>query len=265
MTKWAIEYEAPAAEAFRLNHPGATTFTDNCNVILARAMANAGLQADCRASPEVLQASLPVASSWLHQRSTSLCCMGIVRVWSALAMRSTCTSMRAGGASCQESCCENELASHFAILDAFPTYLLVSTGPHDAIGTLALPLYFDGSHAVILTQPLAAQALEMADKMSGAGELPAPGQVDFIVGGPPCQGYSGMNRFNKGNWSMVQNSMVRRPVPRRAARLPTRVGEGRGSRAAACHQEQHAPSLQQCSIRHLRADSHCAAHRVSAR
>lgn len=22
------------------------------------------------------------------------------------------------------------------------------------------------------------------------------------------QGYSGMNRFNKGNWSMVQNSMV---------------------------------------------------------
>jgi len=28
------------------------------------------------------------------------------------------------------------------------------------------------------------------------------------AGGPPCQGYSGMNRFNKGNWSMVQNSMV---------------------------------------------------------
>ena len=54
VTKWAIEYEAPAAEAFRINHPGATTFTDNCNVILARAMANAGLQADCRASPEVL-------------------------------------------------------------------------------------------------------------------------------------------------------------------------------------------------------------------
>ncbi|PSC75867.1 DNA (cytosine-5)-methyltransferase 1-like [Micractinium conductrix] len=38
--------------------------------------------------------------------------------------------------------------------------------------------------------------------------LPLPGQVDFICGGPPCQGYSGMNRFNKGNWSMVQNSMV---------------------------------------------------------
>lgn len=38
--------------------------------------------------------------------------------------------------------------------------------------------------------------------------LPLPGDVEFIMGGPPCQGYSGMNRFNKGNWSMVQNSMV---------------------------------------------------------
>jgi hypothetical protein len=35
-------------------------------------------------------------------------------------------------------------------------------------------------------------------------QLPAPGEVEFIMGGPPCQGYSGMNRFNKGNWSMVQ-------------------------------------------------------------
>ena len=39
-------------------------------------------------------------------------------------------------------------------------------------------------------------------------KLPAPGEVEFLCGGPPCQGYSGMNRFNKGNWSMVQNSMV---------------------------------------------------------
>ncbi len=44
-----------------------------------------------------------------------------------------------------------------------------------------------------------------------AAALPLPGQVDMIVGGPPCQGYSGMNRFNKRNWSMVQNSMVRLP------------------------------------------------------
>lgn len=40
-------------------------------------------------------------------------------------------------------------------------------------------------------------------------QMPRPGEVDFIVGGPPCQGYSGMNRFNKSQWSTTQNSMVR--------------------------------------------------------
>jgi DNA (cytosine-5)-methyltransferase 1 len=33
-TKWAIEYEEPAGEAFRQNHPEAAVFVDNCNVIL---------------------------------------------------------------------------------------------------------------------------------------------------------------------------------------------------------------------------------------
>lgn len=54
------------------------------------------------------------------------------------------------------------------------------------------------------------QAKQQAEAMDAdmAASLPLPGQVDMIVGGPPCQGYSGMNRFNKRNWSMVQNSMV---------------------------------------------------------
>ena len=58
------------------------------------------------------------------------------------------------------------------------------------------------------------QAWEEAEKMASEvrESLPAPGQVDFLCGGPPCQGYSGMNRFNKGNWSMVQNSMVSREL-----------------------------------------------------
>lgn len=33
-TKWAIEYEEPAGEAFTKNHPEAAVFVDNCNVIL---------------------------------------------------------------------------------------------------------------------------------------------------------------------------------------------------------------------------------------
>ena len=58
---------------------------------------------------------------------------------------------------------------------------------------------------------LASQEAEELSKSLSSNEihmLPSPGEVDFICGGPPCQGYSGMNRFNKGNWSMVQNSMV---------------------------------------------------------
>lgn len=104
-TKWAIEYERPAADAFKLNNEDAAVFCDNCNVLLHAAMAKAGLESDCLASEEAIQASV---------------------------------------------------------------------------------------------------AMKAEDKDA----LPLPGDVDFICGGPPCQGYSGMNRFNKGNWSMVQNSMV---------------------------------------------------------
>ncbi len=52
-TKWAIEYESPAADAFRVNHPDATVWCANCNVILAAAMYKAGQQDDCLQSPEV--------------------------------------------------------------------------------------------------------------------------------------------------------------------------------------------------------------------
>lgn len=34
MSKWAIEYEEAAAEAFKLNHSEAVTITSNCNAIL---------------------------------------------------------------------------------------------------------------------------------------------------------------------------------------------------------------------------------------
>jgi hypothetical protein len=33
-SRWAIEYEQPAADAFKLNHPAAAVFSNNCNVIL---------------------------------------------------------------------------------------------------------------------------------------------------------------------------------------------------------------------------------------
>jgi len=36
--KWAIEKEEPAAQAFRLNNPDCTVFTDDCNVLLQLVM-----------------------------------------------------------------------------------------------------------------------------------------------------------------------------------------------------------------------------------
>ncbi|KAF6142199.1 hypothetical protein GIB67_037117 [Kingdonia uniflora] len=105
LTKWAIEYEEPAGEAFTRNHPDALMFVDNCNVILRAIMEKCGDADDC-------------------------------------------------------------------------------------IGTI--------------------EATELAAKLGEEkiNSLPLPGEVDFINGGPPCQGFSGMNRFNQGTWSKVQCEMI---------------------------------------------------------
>ncbi|GAB4848558.1 DNA (cytosine-5)-methyltransferase 1B [Ancistrocladus abbreviatus] len=105
VTKWAIEYEEPAGEAFSINHPGASMFVDNCNVILRAIMSTCGDQDDCISTPE---------------------------------------------------------------------------------------------------------ADELAEKLDEKviNNLPRPGEVDFINGGPPCQGFSGMNRFNQSAWSKVQCEMI---------------------------------------------------------
>ncbi|KAL5560163.1 hypothetical protein UlMin_036374, partial [Ulmus minor] len=105
LTKWAIEYEEPAGNAFKLNHPESSVFIDNCNVILRAVMAKCGDTEDCLSTSE---------------------------------------------------------------------------------------------------------ATELADSLDEKtiNDLPLPGQVDFINGGPPCQGFSGMNRFNQSTWSKVQCEMI---------------------------------------------------------
>ncbi|GER54987.1 cytosine-specific methyltransferase [Striga asiatica] len=105
LTKWAIEYEEAAGDAFRLNHPGSLVFVNNCNVILRAVMQKCGDADDCISTPE---------------------------------------------------------------------------------------------------------AAELAEKLDQVelDNLPVPGQVDFINGGPPCQGFSGMNRFNQSTWSKVQCEMI---------------------------------------------------------
>ena len=34
------------------------------------------------------------------------------------------------------------------------------------------------------------------------------GEVELLCGGPPCQGFSGMNRFNAGEYSKFKNSLI---------------------------------------------------------
>ncbi|KAK3124625.1 hypothetical protein QOZ80_7BG0589580 [Eleusine coracana subsp. coracana] len=104
-TKWAIEYEEPAGEAFNKNHPEAVVFIDNCNVILKAIMDKCGDTDDC-----------------------------------------------------------------------------------------------------ISTSEAAEQAAKLAAE--NINNLPVPGEVEFINGGPPCQGFSGMNRFNQSPWSKVQCEMI---------------------------------------------------------
>lgn len=41
VSKWAIEYEQPAADAFKLNNPDAAVFCNNCNAILVVSVAAA--------------------------------------------------------------------------------------------------------------------------------------------------------------------------------------------------------------------------------
>ncbi|KAE8774326.1 DNA (cytosine-5)-methyltransferase 1A [Hordeum vulgare] len=104
-TKWAIEYEEPAGQAFCENHPEAAVFVKNCNVILKAIMDKCGDADDC-----------------------------------------------------------------------------------------------------ISTTEASDQAAKLSDEQ--IKNLPVPGEVEFINGGPPCQGFSGMNRFNQSPWSKVQCEMI---------------------------------------------------------
>lgn len=39
-------------------------------------------------------------------------------------------------------------------------------------------------------------------------KLPQKGDVELLCGGPPCQGFSGMNRFNSRQYSLFKNSLI---------------------------------------------------------
>lgn len=52
MSKYAIEYEKPAAAAYKINNPEADVMCNNCNVLLHAAMLKDGQEDDCDACGE---------------------------------------------------------------------------------------------------------------------------------------------------------------------------------------------------------------------
>lgn len=51
-------------------------------------------------------------------------------------------------------------------------------------------------------------AMSGATHSAGGLRLPMQGEVEILCGGPPCQGFSGMNRFNSREYSNFKNSLV---------------------------------------------------------
>ncbi|XP_043229878.1 DNA (cytosine-5)-methyltransferase 1-like isoform X1 [Amphibalanus amphitrite] len=51
-------------------------------------------------------------------------------------------------------------------------------------------------------------AIDGAELNASGQRLPRPGEVDLLCGGPPCQGFSGMNRFNSRQYSQFKNSLI---------------------------------------------------------
>lgn len=51
-------------------------------------------------------------------------------------------------------------------------------------------------------------AMEGSTRSTEGHLLPQRGEVELLCGGPPCQGFSGMNRFNSREYSNFKNSLV---------------------------------------------------------
>lgn len=50
--------------------------------------------------------------------------------------------------------------------------------------------------------------MENDSAMHAGKKLPRKGEVELLCGGPPCQGFSGMNRFSSGEYSKFKNSLI---------------------------------------------------------
>ncbi|OXU20811.1 hypothetical protein TSAR_006495 [Trichomalopsis sarcophagae] len=106
-------------------------------------------------------------------------------------------------------------------LDVFAGCGGLSEGLHQAgvaESSWAIEVDEAAAHAYRLNNPNAAvftgdcnaylKKVMNGETMAGGQRLPQRGEVDLLCGGPPCQGFSGMNRFNSRAYSLFKNSLV---------------------------------------------------------
>ncbi|CAI5949593.1 unnamed protein product [Closterium sp. NIES-64] len=170
-TRWAIEYEHPAAEAFQKNHPDAAVICANCNVVLRSMMEQAGQLGDCVSTPEADEAAAKMAEG----EKGKLPLPGQVDFVN-------------GGPPCQAERGKLPLPGQVDFVNGGP------------------PCQVSRPQVAPTPPALVVRVGQTAEAESG--ELLLPGQVEFVNGGPPCQGFSGMNRFNQNPWSKVQCEMI---------------------------------------------------------
>ncbi|RVW75961.1 MDIS1-interacting receptor like kinase 2 [Vitis vinifera] len=99
-------------------------------------------------------------------------------------------------------------------VSADKTYCYDIHGVYYREETHSVPVEMTEGEILVVTQGCRGRAWECQMTVSLLLRLPNNlhhrmlGQVDFINGGPPCQGFSGMNPFNQTNWSKVQCEMI---------------------------------------------------------
>ena len=107
-------------------------------------------------------------------------------------------------------------------LDVFSGCGGLSEGFHQAgvaISSWAIEVFEPAANAYKLNNPCATVFTDDCNlllRMVMDGEtvndkgqcLPLKGDVELLCGGPPCQGFSGMNRFNSRQYSQFKNSLV---------------------------------------------------------
>ncbi|XP_037079530.1 DNA (cytosine-5)-methyltransferase 1-like [Pollicipes pollicipes] len=117
---------------------------------------------------------------------------------------------------------EHPVVAPLRALDVFAGCGGLSAGLHQvgvAVSQWAIEINQPAANAYRLNNPQATVfsedcnhllqlAIDGAEQNASGQRLPKPGEVDLLCGGPPCQGFSGMNRFNSRQYSQFKNSLI---------------------------------------------------------